>query len=55
MRRLQRRVARSVFGCLRADFANRYATCESLRSFPELERINAEWSRALASLCSSGT
>jgi transposase len=55
LRRLQRRVVRRVFGCLRADFANRQATCEPLRSFPEMERINAEWSRALARLCSSCT
>ena len=54
LRRLQRRVVRSVFGCLRADFANRRATREPLRSFPEMEQINAEWSRALARLCSSG-
>ncbi|MGE2818000.1 IS110 family transposase [Mycobacterium heidelbergense] len=48
-RRLQRRVARRVFGCLRADFANRHATDEPLRPIPELERINADWSRALLS------
>ena len=54
LRRLQRRVVRSVFGCLRADFANRQATCEPLTLSPEMERINSEWSRALARLCSYG-
>ncbi len=54
LRRLQRRVVRSVFGCLRADDANRAAASQTtqrfceLQRFPELERINDEWSRALA-------
>jgi hypothetical protein len=50
LRRLQRRVVRSVFRCLRTDYANRPAAPQTIRSFPELERNNAEWSRALAPL-----
>ncbi|WP_454561885.1 IS110 family transposase [Mycobacterium haemophilum] len=47
LRRLQRRVVRSVFGCLRADYANRPVTPQVTRSLPELENINAQWSHAL--------
>jgi transposase len=55
LRRLERRVARRVFGCLRADRANRRAFCGEIKSIPELERINAEWSRALGYPCSAST
>ncbi len=50
LRRLQRRVVCSVFGCLRADYANRPATSQTTQRFSELERINTEWSRTLALL-----
>ena len=50
LRRLKRRIVRSVFARLRADYANRPAMPQQSPSFPELERINAEWSRALADL-----
>jgi transposase len=50
LRRLQRRVVRHVFGCLRADCADRPATSQTPRSFSELELINAQWSDALALL-----
>lgn len=47
LRRLQRRIARTVFARLRTDYANRPAAPQEPVSLPELERINAEWSRAL--------
>lgn len=50
LRRLERRIVRTVFARLRADYANRPAMAQQIPSFPELERINAEWSRALADL-----
>jgi transposase len=50
VRRLQRRLARIAFGCLRADTAYRDSTCAAARSLPELEEINGEWSSALADL-----
>jgi transposase len=50
LRRLQRRVVRHVFGCLRADCADWPATSLTPRSFSELELINAQWSDALALL-----
>jgi transposase len=53
LRRLQRRVVRSVFGRLRVDSANRRPPCRDLLSLPELERINGDWSRALGHLCAA--
>jgi transposase len=50
LRRLKRRIARTVFARLQADYANRPAMPDQFPSFPELERINAEWSGALADL-----
>jgi hypothetical protein len=43
-------MVRHVFGCLRADCADRPATSQMPRSFSELELINAQWSDALALL-----
>ena len=40
LRRVERRVARSVFGRLRADQINR-AAAENIRSFPEPEHVNS--------------
>ena len=37
LRRIERRVARSVFGHLRTDHINRTAASENIRSFPEPE------------------
>lgn len=50
LRRLKRRIARTVFARLRADDANRATTPPPTMSFPELERINALWAHALADL-----
>ena len=52
LRRLQRRAARRVFGCLCADDTRRTTPSPTGRpfSFSELERINTEWSRALTLL-----
>lgn len=48
LRRLKRRIARTVFARLRADYANRSATPPTALCFPELERITAQWAQALA-------
>lgn len=50
LRRLERRIARTVFTRLRADYANRPTKPPRLLSFPELEHINAQWARALEEL-----
>nr|WP_241011305.1 IS110 family transposase [Mycobacterium gordonae] len=48
IRRLKRRIARTVFARLRADRENRPTTRRPLTSFPELEQVNAQWADALA-------
>jgi transposase len=50
IRRLERRIARTVFTRLRTDHANRPTMSRELMSFPDLQRINDEWSRMLADL-----
>lgn len=50
IRRLKRRIARTVFARLRADSADGPAPHPKASHFLELERINAEWSRALTNL-----
>ncbi len=50
IRRLKRRIARTVFARLRADYTVRNTTPAKALSFPELERINAQWAGALADL-----
>lgn len=50
LRQLKRRIARTVFTRLRADYANRSTKPPPLLTFPELEQINAQWARALADL-----
>jgi transposase len=50
IRRLERRIARTVFTRLRTDYANRPTKSRELMSFPDLQRINDEWSRMLADL-----
>jgi transposase len=50
IRRLERRIVRTVFTRLRTDHANRPTKSRELMSFPDLQRINDEWSRMLADL-----
>ncbi|WP_242460642.1 IS110 family transposase [Mycobacterium paragordonae] len=50
LRRLKRRISRTVFARLRADDANRSTTPAPPLSLPELERINTQWAAALADL-----
>jgi len=40
MRHLERRIVRTVFARLRADYAKRPATFQHILSFPDLERLN---------------
>jgi transposase len=50
LRRLKRRIARKVYGHLRADQTNRDGSENMRWRLKEMELINAQWSRALAKL-----